>query len=511
MRRQLYLLFATSITIAAATLYAQAQEPADALRFSYQSPQGTARSMGFGGALGSVGGDFTSVTVNPAGLGIYRNSEFMFTPTIKINNVNGTYNGTKMDDNANQFSINNLGVVFASSAKGRRYDRSKWKSVVFAMGINRIADFNRSYTYGGYNGDSVSGSSITELFALDANNYPGDSLNLGTLAGIGYGSFLIDRFGGNSFQTVVPWYTGINQRRTVRERGGITDLSFSLGGNYEEKMLFGVTIGLPIARYVRDVTYEETDATDDPNNYFSSLSYKESLTTSGIGVNLKLGFIYKPVDAFRVGVALHTPTYYGLTDVQNRSITTNTENFKYDLGYTSGSTTILQSGVDIPENTFEYGIITPWKGILSAAGIIGKHGFITADYEYVNYRSMRFNYDPFYAENETNINQFIKNNYRGASNIRVGGEARFDIVSLRLGFGFYGSPYKTSVGGADRIDLSAGVGFRFGNFFTDLGFVNTQYTQEERPYNLDVINIDVQKATLKNSFNTAALTFGWKF
>ena len=48
--------------------FATAQNMVDALRYSSTQINGTARSGGMGNAFGSLGGDFTSVSINPAGL-----------------------------------------------------------------------------------------------------------------------------------------------------------------------------------------------------------------------------------------------------------------------------------------------------------------------------------------------------------------------------------------------------------------------------------------------------------
>ena len=76
MKKILCLLF-TALNISVA----QAQTASDALRFSY-IPQygGTARTVGVGGAMGALGGDFATISMNPAGLATYRMSEFTFTP-----------------------------------------------------------------------------------------------------------------------------------------------------------------------------------------------------------------------------------------------------------------------------------------------------------------------------------------------------------------------------------------------------------------------------------------------
>ncbi|MDR1682109.1 MAG: TonB-dependent receptor, partial [Candidatus Symbiothrix sp.] len=47
----------------------------DAVRLSRSDLKGTARGVAMGGAFGALGGDVTSIGINPAGLGIYRSSE----------------------------------------------------------------------------------------------------------------------------------------------------------------------------------------------------------------------------------------------------------------------------------------------------------------------------------------------------------------------------------------------------------------------------------------------------
>lgn len=495
-----YIAVAVTVILASSmSYYAAAQDETDALRYSTITSQGTARSIGLAGAMGSIGGDFSSLSVNPAGIGVYRSSEFLFSPSIKFNGVSGTYSGTTMTDNATRFTFNNVGAVFTRAEKGKRYQNSNWKTVSFAVGINRVADFNRNYTYGGYNGDSVSGSSASEVYVEYANNYPGSIDEPGTPAYLGWQTYLIDTFGGG-YASVVPWHTGLNQKRRVQERGGISELLFSFGGNYQEKLLLGATIGLPSIRYLRQTTYTETDATNNPNNNFSSFTFEDDLQTTGIGINLKLGFIVKPTDNFRIGAAIHTPTAYGLTEIYNASLSANTENF-------AGI-----NGVNQPENAYSYTMVTPWRGVVSAAALFGKYGFITADYEYVNYASARYSFDEGNEDYEQYINNVIKNTYRSASNIRIGVEGRFDAIMGRVGFGYYGSPYEKSYSNAARMDFSAGLGFRGeSGLFADIGFVHTRQDVQEQPYLLTYPGVTVPTATLKNGLNNVVLTLGFKF
>ena len=74
MKRAYVQLMAASIACVLLSHQLWAQSVWDAAKYSQASIFATARSTGFGGALGSVGGDFSSLSVNPAGIGIYRTS-----------------------------------------------------------------------------------------------------------------------------------------------------------------------------------------------------------------------------------------------------------------------------------------------------------------------------------------------------------------------------------------------------------------------------------------------------
>lgn len=497
--RKLWLLSA----LAAIQVYnpAQAQDAGDALRYSYLSPTGTARSMGFGSTLGSIGGDFTSLSVNPAGIGIYRKSEVMFTPSLKVNSATGNYLNDSYDESNTKFNFNNIGIVFTSAARGKNYDKAAWKAVSFGIGVNRLADFNRNYTYGGLmKGSGNNYSSFAEVFAEDANIDPqgAQDASASTLGYLGYQSYLtnIDPLTG-SFYAVPNWETGLSQLKTVEERGGINELLFSLGGNYKEKLMLGATVGVPFVRYTRDIVYSEVDASGNQNNDFESFQYNNNLVTSGAGINIKLGAIFKPVDNFRLGVALHTPTWYAMSDVENREITGRTE-------AAGGSTTIFGA-----EQNFSYNLATPWKGILSATALIGKVGFITADYEYVDYSASRFGFSNQFRLDESIRNQSIKNLYQSASNVRVGGEVRLDAFAIRAGYGYYGNPYEDKNKGFTRNDFSVGFGLRSERMFIDIGFTHSRFESKEQPYLLSD-PVVVPTATIENRMNNAALTVGFK-
>ena len=122
--------------------------------------------------------------------------------------------------------------------------------------------------------------------------------------------------------------------------------------------------------------YEERDP-DTAVVYFNDLSFREDLSTSGVGINLKLGFIYRVNQMIRLGAAVHTPTAFRLTDDFSTQ-------FIYDYTDGGGNTENTENS---PEGSFKYRLKTPWRVMGNAAVLINRKGFITADVEYVDYFS----------------------------------------------------------------------------------------------------------------------------
>jgi hypothetical protein len=88
------LILLTGILCAAGTINAQTH--ADALRYSQHYLSGTtARSVGMGGAFGALGGDFSTLSTNPAGIAVYRGSELTFSPEIYVSGTDSRYFGNE--------------------------------------------------------------------------------------------------------------------------------------------------------------------------------------------------------------------------------------------------------------------------------------------------------------------------------------------------------------------------------------------------------------------------------
>ena len=501
-----------------------AQLPEDALRASWTTLGGTAREQAIGGAMGSLGGDLTAAFVNPAGLGLYKTREIVLSPGWRFLSDKGSYLGTTQNGPSNNgFALGTSGLVLG-------YDGVlPGVSNAFAISVNRSADFNSHVVYQGTNAYSSFAEQYAEEFAysgLDINSgLASPSLDYGTRMALW--TSLIDTATINGTLQVIaqPQKAGkVLQRNDLRSTGGITEIAISLASNYHGKWFIGGSLGIPILNYTRYQTYTETDVSGNPNNDFESFTYSETYRTTGAGVNLKGGLIYAPSAPWRVGLAIHTPSVMGLTDRISAAMTTRTE------GYTSLKEVSVTSqeldattGVSPAPNSFDYRLYTPWHFLVSGSYIFGsgqanaknQKGFVTADLEYIT------THDPHFsaaASGDANggdpssvydgVNAAIKETYKGTISARLGGEMKFDTWMLRAGGAYYTNPYKYSGVKADKLFLSAGVGYRKKWFFADLAYVARFSRDINVPYYLS--DKDNTAATLKEMGGTVMLTVGFK-
>ncbi len=489
-----------------------AQDEFDALRYSYTTYQGTARGIGIGSALGSIGADFSCLSINPAGIGIYKNSEFMLSPSFSVSTNKSTYLESKASANDAKFNLSNFGIIVVNKLNNP-HKKILWKTFTFGFGMNRLATFKNEYAYTGKNYSN----SLTERFADDFNKLGG--INSATLAGVNFSAYgayltyLLDKgLGADSNKAVsyVPYKDGLNQTKKVTETGGMSEYAISIGGNYMEKLMLGATLGISSVKYDRILQIDEEDASGKLNNDFKYMHYTENLATSGNGVNLKLGAIFKPNPSFRFGLALHTPTHLELNDASNITIESHTDSLLLQNNPSANPvTTYTQDSALV----FNYSLNTPSKALISAMVLFGKMGFVTVDAEYVNYQSMKYNFGVNYQKEAADRNNIIKDMYKEAVNIRAGAELKVKKVSMRAGVAYYGSPYSgnSHIPYGSKTCISAGLGYREQYWFIDATYIQSMQKGQDIPYTIARENANVQAATITNNRGTAVVTLGVKF
>ncbi len=512
--------FVYCITLTCIIFHAAAQAPDDALRSSWFIPGGTARVMGIGGAMGSLGGDITANNVNPAGTGLIRTKEVVITPGFMFNSNSGDYRGTGSTASKSAFSYGATGIVLG----GPLQNSNSFNSFTFSFSFNQLASYNNHIHYKGLNNLSSYSEQFLEELARD---HASPSAALGNYifgSSLAYYTYLIDTTvnNGNLVYFGLPNpATGLNQEYDEVTSGSYNEASLTFAGGMNDKVFLGFSLNVPIINYRRDITLTESDATSNPNNNFAYSTFTQSFRSNGVGLNFKVGIIYKPQDNFRIGLALHSPSFIWYKDKIRASMTTNTENYINDPNYPNG--TVSANSDDFNGGNpgeVDYQLQTAAKAIVSATYLFNpvadpkkQRGFITADIEYTGYGASKFL--PYSSNNSSNsddyystLNSTTADYLKGNINVRLGGELKFDPLAFRLGFGYYGSPYRDASISANKLLFAGGAGYRNHGMFVDLTLIETINKDVSFPYRLN--DKPNTYAAITNNRTNVILTIGFK-
>lgn len=489
-----------------------AQNVDDALRYSQLFYNGTARFNSMGGAFTALGGDLSTLSQNPAGIGVFRSSEFTITPQLFHNKSTAGLFGNNSVDYLYDFNLAQAGLIV------NFFNKNVEEGLVT---LNFGYSFNRSNNYKqGIIMEGISqNSSLLDRWAESSSGWERDELKTKVMdAYLGWSTYLIDSLPGltTEYGTIYSNYGdktssnyGQNMKRITTTTGFSGEHSISVGGNYSNKIFFGATLGVTRINFESKYNHIETATSILPSRYswigegFTDFSYTYYYKNIGTGYSLKLGTIFRPTESLRIGVAFHTPTLYKMEEYINDNIST----------WFSDSSKPIDAEND--PSRFEYTLTTPFRALAGVALQIKKIGLISADYEYIDYSTAKFAAISGDDYDYTTKNQEIRNTLKPVSNLRFGAEVRLNSIYLRGGYGIYGKPYAA---GDDNEDLfynsvAAGIGFREQNIFVDFGFSRISNSQKNILYGPTnqlsgfetvISNMDISK-------NMFTVTFGYKF
>ncbi|MFA6199856.1 MAG: hypothetical protein WC679_05565 [Bacteroidales bacterium] len=447
-----------------------AQTITDALRFSQMGLNGTSNYISRAGAIGALGGDLTAASYNPAGLGVYNSNELSLSTGLYWSFTDANSNGLVTSDNRANFNLGHIAALFYFKPRSNDF-----KAVQFAFGLNRLKSYgNRTI----YERDGLNYSYVSNIIA---NGYSDAFMH------DFYQSYVVDSAGGN--YTSVYQNGKFNQLRSITESGSVNEMTFSLSTNIRNFLYLGATIGVPMVNYHSEGSFMEKKV-DNAGNITDQYTYNETKDIYATGVNLKLGAIIRPVNWFRLGLAIHTPTYYSIED---------------NL-YSEVSSYQWISGGDW--DPIKYHLQTPFRFLGSMAFILGDNksklaGSISADYEYADYSKMKYRLNNNIST-ESEINKLISDYFQATNTLRIGGEVKLGTIALRAGYCIMDNPYSKDLNDAGAYSITGGLGYKNKNFFMDFAYAYTYGKSKFNEYDQSVIN-------LENTSHLAQLTFGVKF
>jgi long-subunit fatty acid transport protein len=487
------------------TAIAQSGYFEDAYRFSKTSPAGSARIIGVGGTQWSLGGDISNLSGNPAGLGFFRNSEASISLGYDLWSTDATYLGQNKSFSTSDFSLPNLSFVSAKN-KGL-LEKGAFKGGAWGFSVQRIANFSNEF---GYYSDKLGESSIIDFYLKDASGVPENQIENRGLTGLAYQTYQINPIAVDaagkpitnpssydSFVLGLPF-----QDENVTQEGSASQINFGYGANFNHKLFIGGSLGIRSLEFSSIKKYNEEFA----NEPLINSSLLENLYINGTGVNLNLGLIYKPIDYLNLGFVLQTPTWFSLNEEYEASMSATFDDYYFPqedvtLGEENAVSDVFLSN---------YGLRTPFKIGGGATIFLGKHGFISADVDWVEYSVARINSRDF---NEEPDNQVIQELYTSTVNFRLGGEAKIERWRIRGGYGYAGDPYLNSSLDQSTKLLSGGLGMKFESFNVDFSLVNQKFNSLYRSYKvLDNNGLNYGPLTeVKNSITSGVVTVGFNF
>ncbi len=493
------LVYTISIVLLACSTFAQ--DLTDALRYSNYHINGTARSAAMGNAFGALGGDFTSLSINPAGAAVYRSGEFTFTPSVGQISIDGTYLESSNTDSKYNVTVNNLGYV--TTIPTGENSETGLVSLSFGLGFNRLGSFSMNMLAEGANANH----SLLEYFTNSVNNPVINSDNFDPYyERLAWDTYLLnyDDQTKEYFNDITDNGYGQSQRKTTDRRGYINEYLVSFAANFNHKLYLGATLGIHDVYFKENADLYEFDA---KNNipYFNDFNFNTYLKTTGNGFNLKLGVIFKPTENLRLGAAIHSPTFYKFNDSYDSGM-------KSSITYPDGGAESYSANPD-KRGIYDYEIETPLKAILSGAYVIGKSGLISIDYEIVDYSTSKLkNGSDGYNFYDENIS--IQKAYKTVGNLHLGGEYRVNKnFSLRAGFENFPSVYQSSYMDTKNMNsnssystVSGGFGYKQGNIFFDTAIkriMNDEY--------LKLYPGSPDMANYTSTQNEVIFTLGYKF
>lgn len=463
---------------------------------SYQ--YGTARSMALAGAMTSLGGDASSMMINPAGLGMYRTTEATLTPLAIIQRADTKGGNSFKDGNRGAGGLANFSAVFNLYQSGN----GRLVSLNLGLGYNRVRDLNYSYSVG----SQAQSSSIANLFSrqLTGNEVSLDQLygtekpnwnspNIETNvwgAVLGYKSGLTFQSYGEagdypSSQTEqpVPSPTGtpiwrsswllpsalVNQNLMVESDGSVGEYDIAVGGDISNKLYFGFTFGVQSLYQKLDLLYDELYAGNSGNvagRDLVSSTYNQAIVMSGAGVNLKFGATYRPIEALRIGVAYHSPTWYSVSREYQASV----GSASVESGASQGSgAQIFVADSPIVEDRYEdkWRYNSPSRIMVGGSYTFAKRALLTVDYQRDCYGTLKMRSAPIGVG--VSLYDDLGDLYKAVNTYKFGGEFKCSpAVALRGGYGFSSSMLRDGADQAALLDqpttdkvryFAAGVGY----------------------------------------------------
>jgi opacity protein-like surface antigen len=481
-------LYAAALMMAV-VLPVAAQDTYESARLLGSDLNGTARYVGMGGAMEALGADISTISTNPAAIGLFRHStasvSFGFVSQQDVQKFDGK--------DKTVMSFDQAGFVYSA-----RLNRASF--VNFAFNYHKSRNFNQIISAA----NALSGCSQNDLtyYKADKGIYELDFNKQGEAIGyvgndrswafsesdyLNANALLLDP---EDMCFKAMYASAYNFDRA--QRGWIANYDFNLSGNVNDRFYWGLTVGLKDVNYRGYSEYGESLLASGQS--CGSAVYGDERKIKGTGLEVIAGIIVRPVEdsPFRIGVSVATPTWYDLT-TNNETLLLNKTLLPNKTRY--GSWDEGHSHTD-----YDFKLYTPWKFGLSVGHTIGTQVALGASYEYSDFSTASnrvnkgdrywygdYGYSPSYIDEPMKKN--TEKSLKGVHTLKAGVEFKpVPEMAVRFGYNYVSSPYEKN-GMRDMTIDSPGV-----SYSSTTDYVNWQDTHRITcglGYKVSGVNIDL--------------------
>lgn len=485
-----------------------AQEISDAVRFSNDEVQGTARFRALSGAFGALGGDMSAVSINPAGSAIFARSHASFSlSNLTVNNDVNYFNGFSSSSES-KFDINQAGAAFVFASNN---SNSMWKKFVLSFAYDKTANYQDEWNATGTNTKSIDryflnyaqGVRLDEISAFSDETISQGYAGIGSAFGygnqqafLGYESYILQPAADTDENTLYTSNIGagtFNQSYDYIATGYNGKFTFNAATQYGETLYLGLNLNTHFINYERFTNF--TEFNDNAGSSVTDVDFENSLITTGNGFSFQVGAILKVTNELRAGLTYQSPTWYTIAEETTQYISTVRNGL-------NGFETV-RVNPDVVNIFPDYKLQTPGKITGSLAYVFGDNGLLSFDYSRKDFSNTKFKptADPFFSSQNNTINNALQ----ASNTYRLGGEYRYKRVSFRGGYRFEDSPYKDDSFYGNLNGYSAGLGYKFGSASLDFTYDYAERTVNNKLYEVGLTDA----ATLDTNNSNFTLSLGF--
>jgi hypothetical protein len=471
----------------------------------------------------ALGADISTISTNPAGLGLFRSSQITVSGGLVAQGgatTNPSFGSieTSINGNKTNASFDQIGLVYAMRTARDSY-------MNFGFNYHKSRNFDQILTAA----NSLSYASQNKLSSVKypiADNYSWNAVDAN------YQKLMAPVTDASGNQVGMDYLDGTAYVFGQYQKGYIGEYDFNISGNIKDIVYLGLTFGL------HDVNYRSNSYYTENLEMNTTAESWEDLRIDGTGFDVKLGAIFRPIpnSPFRIGAYIHTPTFYDLTLSAANDITMADQSGSADQGQ---------------QAAYDFRVNTPWKFGVSLGHAIGKTLALGATYEYADYGSIDNRvkdgdyYDywdgSYYSSSYSDdaMNRHTENTLKGVSTLKLGAEYKVtDQLALRVGYNYLspmfnkdgyrdgsisspGSAYATSTDYTNWESTNRftfGLGYTVKKFFVDLAYQYSQTDGKFYPfmsYYSDAASPSASNiadaVNVSNKRHQALLTLGYRF